>query len=384
MSSIETRPMSFWVRILLFLIFLMPATGCLDRKAEEHPPKNVPQEKSQEKIEDCMARTVRVPQGVGRVVDLAALDGTRTLVTLKAQDKLVGVNSHVANFMYGQEGKKYSCWFAAPKVAPELKDLLNVGDYKEPNTELIRSLDPDVILAYGLSVDFADALEAQTGIPVACIRASGSLDFKMLKVVAAIVGKEDRGKALIAYARKKIEFIRERSRAIPEARRVKVFYWAPPVLGPPRTIAPYDPIDLAGGINLGARAAVKPYETYETTTEQVAVWNPDIILLHWWSRTDIGVKTRSIVEDPVLQTVNAVKKGRVFYSRGFLLGWDPAMGLCEVYYMAKLFYPDRFKDLDVEEEGNEILKQFYGRDGLYTDLLSKSDLHRWTPGSATQ
>lgn len=361
------------VSLVLILLFLVPAMGCTDRKADDRSSKDM----SQRKIEDCLGRVVIVPQRIDKVVDLAALDGIRTLVTLGAEDKLVGVNSHVTDFMYGQEGKKYACWFAAPKVAPQRSDLFNVGNFREPNAELIRSLGPDVVLAYGLSVDLANALGEQTGLPVVCIRASGALDFKMLRIVAEIVGKTERAAKLIAYAQRKIQFIRKKSVKIPEGRRVKVFYWAPPVLGPPRTIAPYDPIDLAGGINLGAQAAVKPYETYETTKEQVAVWNPDIILLHWWSKADIGIKIRTIVQDPVLQTVSAVKTDRVFYSRGFLLGWDPAMGLCEVYYMAKLFYPDLFGSLDVEAECNEILKRFYGKDGLYTDLIAKSDIHRW-------
>jgi iron complex transport system substrate-binding protein len=67
----------------------------------------------------------------------------------------------------------------------------------------------------------------------------------------------------------------------------------------------------------------------------------------------------------------------VYYTKGHFIGWDPATGLAEAYYMAKLFHPDKFKDLDVEAEGNLILKEFYGVDGLYTWLLENSDLYRW-------
>jgi iron complex transport system substrate-binding protein len=38
-------------------------------------------------------------------------------------------------------------------------------------------------------------------------------------------------------------------------------------------------------------------------------------------------------------------------------------------HMAKIFYPDKFKDnLDLEKEGNEIFKRFFGEDGLYTEM----------------
>jgi hypothetical protein len=45
--------------------------------------------------------------------------------------------------------------------------------------------------------------------------------------------------------------------------------------------------------------------------------------------------------------------------------------------MAKLFYPEEFKDLDVEKECNEILERFYGNDGLYTEMSAHYDLYRW-------
>jgi hypothetical protein len=46
--------------------------------------------------------------------------------------------------------------------------------------------------------------------------------------------------------------------------------------------------------------------------------------------------------------------------------------------MAKLFHPDKFEDLNVEKECNEILERFYGVDNLYTLILDKYyDFYRW-------
>jgi hypothetical protein len=36
--------------------------------------------------------------------------------------------------------------------------------------------------------------------------------------------------------------------------------------------------------------------------------------------------------------------------------------------MAKLFYPEEFKNLDLEKEGNEFFKRFYGVGGLWTEI----------------
>ena len=46
--------------------------------------------------------------------------------------------------------------------------------------------------------------------------------------------------------------------------------------------------------------------------------------------------------------------------------------------MSKLFYPDKFEDMDVESEGNRILERFYGVDGLYTYMQENCDLYKWS------
>ena len=354
----------------LILVLILEA-GCTDKPVPDKLSAN------QRKITDCAGREVVIPKRVGKVVDLALLDGARTMVELQVADRLVGVNDLVKNFMYGGEGHSFGCWFAPPKVAPQLKNVLSVGSCREPNVEFIRSLEPDLILAYAPYTELAGILEEQTGLPVACIQASGCLDFRMFRLVAEIMGKQQRAEELIAYAKGKIDKIVRMRSSFDEARRVKVFFWGWPVQDAPKTIAPYDPIDLAGGMNVALHAGAKPYEIYDITKEQLAVWNPDIILLQWWTRKKVGVRIETMLSDPALQTVSAVKSKRVYYSRSFMKGWDPAMGICEIYYLAKLFYPDIYRDLDVEKEGNDILLRFYGADGLYSDFINNSELHRW-------
>ena len=301
----------------LVLIFNL-ATGCTDQKPDGK------QRNYQKKIIDAVGREVMIPPKVERVVDLALLDGTRTMVELGVSDKLAGVNDVVKNFMYGEEGRALSCWFAPPRVEPRLKDLLSVGGCREPNIELMKSLKPDIILAYASHAELAEALEEQTGLPVVCIKSSGCLDFKMIRLVADIMGRQKRAEDLISYSRKKIERIIKITSQLPETKRVNVFFWGWPVQDSPKTIAPYDPIDLAGGINVAMQAKIKPYEIYDITKEQLAVWNPDVILLQWWTPQTIGVRIETILSDPALQTVSAVKK-----TAGVLLSkFHERMGPC--------------------------------------------------------
>lgn len=368
----KTRLIAHAARFVLLLILV---AGCADRNVAEDETGD------SKKIRDCAGREVTIPGKVEKVVDLALLDGTRTMVELQVADRLVAVNDDVKDFMYGEEGEKFGCWDAPPIAAPRLKNLLSVGKCLEPNVELIRSLEPDLVLVYASYAELADAIGKQTGLPVVCVKSSGCLDFEMLNVVAEITGTRQRASELVSYARDKTDRIVKTHSGLSEKDRARVFFWGWPVQDSPKTIAPYDPIDLAGGVNVAMQAGIKPYESFDVTKEQLAVWNPDVIVLQWWTPKNIGVRVETILSDPALQTVSAVKTKRVFYSRSFMKGWDPAMGLCEIHYLAKLFHPDLYDRLDVERECNEILKKFYGVDGLYTDLLSKSELRRWTPQS---
>jgi iron complex transport system substrate-binding protein len=358
------------LRMLAALILCLATLACEAEKPADNAPGN------RVRITDCAGRSVDIPSPVETVVDLAILDGTRTMVELGAASMLIGLNHHTKQYMYGEMGQKKEYWFAAPKAAPALKDLPDVGLYNEPNAELIGALNPDIILGYAPARDMADALEAQTGIPVVCINASGCLDFSMYRLMGRILGKTQRAEQLIAYAREKIAWIKTEISQIPEDERVKVFYWGWPRLEAPRTFAPYDPIDFAGGINVAMAADIKPYEAYDVTKEQIAVWDADVILIHG-GNLHPSMTIDDVLSDPALKTVRAVKTRRVYFTKGFMIGWDPALGVCEVFYMAKLFYPDRFSKLDVEGQCNAILEKFYGVSGLYTALLKKSHLHTW-------
>ena len=135
----------------------------------------------------------------------------------------------------------------------------------------------------------------------------------------------------------------------------------------------YQPIDIAGGINVAKDLPVgtSGWGGIDVSKEQIIEWNPDVILVHAGTKEDDGKhgSIDGILHDPALQSVNAVKNKRVYGTKGWDTGWDPATGLCECYYLAKLFYPDLFTDLNVEKECNEILKEFYGVPGLYDWMI---------------
>ena len=313
------------------------------------------------KVIDQADRTMTFYRPIERIAS-PSLDGVRTVVQLGAKDKIVGVPDRLvcANVRL-------------PAVAhPELAELPAVG-WQEINVELIVSLKPDV--AFGSST-YADALQENTGIPVVCLWTQGSLDFEIYSLVGKVIGEEKRAEELISYANEKIGEITEVTSQIPDSEQPQVYMelyrnYITPIR--------YDPIDLAGGLNV-AKNCTGVYSV-QISKEQLIAWNPDIIILQrMWTKPGYPyskVQVEEVLSNPDFQTINAVKNRTVYHTIGHSAGWDPATGVAETLYMAKIFHSNKFENMNMEKEGNKILERFYGVDGLYTDMAEGRSLYRW-------
>ena len=182
-----------------------------------------------------------------------------------------------------------------------------------------------------------------------------------------VLNKQDRARELILYLNNELDEIREVTSSIPDEDKPKVYlaFWGQLTTTP----SYYNPVEVAGGdyvADEGAEGAYGPF-MLQVSKEQVIDWNPDIIMLHCpnaWG----GLTKEDILSDTDLQTLGAVQKEKVYSTKGYAWGWDPATGVIESIYMAKLFHPNEFVDMDVEEVGNEILEEVYGADGIWTEM----------------
>jgi len=313
---------------------------------------------------DMADRIITIPYPIKRIVS-PSMDGIRTIVQLGDADKIVGVPSRLAS-----ENVRLPA-----VVHPELAELPTVGwqDDAVLYSELIASLEPDMIIG---SASYADELQEKTGTPVVCLWTQGCLDFDIYRVMGTILGKERKVEDLISFADDKLSDVTDITSQIPEDEKPRVYMelyrnFITPIK--------YDPIDLAGGVNV-AEDCVGDYSV-QISKEQLIAWNPDIIVLQrMWTKSDSSyskAQVEDILADPDYQYLNAVLGGDVYHTIGHSAGWDPATGVVETIYMSKLFHPDEFADVNMDVEGDEILEVFYGADGLYTDMAEGRRLHEW-------
>ena len=364
------------IAFLLIGAMIFVLAGC----GEAHHTKEQSSERKEGiQVMDCVGREVTLEKEAEKIVDLTMIDGVRTLVQLGAQDRVVGI-SNQGSRIFNTEGMVKKNYVIVSQAAPELKDLAVVGDSKEPNVEMIISLKPDVILVDSMAKNVAEHIQKQTNTPVVCVGSFGSFHYDMFRMLGKIVGKEERAEELVTFTKNKMKLVTDITAGIGADERKRLFYWTHPFAGnAPKTNGNYEAFQLAGGKNVASEGEVIPEGVYEITKEQILAWDPAFIFLHSPFKEDFEgwLTVDSVKEDEVIQGTEAFVKGNVYPIKGELSGWDMATEAAEVFYVAKILYPERFQHLDVEKEGNEILKKFYGIEGLYTDMSKQIKLYQW-------
>ncbi|MDI9394425.1 MAG: ABC transporter substrate-binding protein [Euryarchaeota archaeon] len=305
-------------------------------------------------VTDCMGRNVAVPEEVDRVVSLNA-DATRILVSLGSGDKIVGVDS-------------YSLKCPILKQAyPQLQNITDVGSDISGtlSMETLASLKPDVIFVGGSSKELAEKIQNELGIPCVCsyFYVKKVSDFLCAyEVIGNVMGQQERSQHIQGYIQSKIEGITNLSKDIPEEERPKVIMVGAALGNDPFKVATVSSaIDWAGGVNLGADTYKGGGPSKTVSIEQIAQWDPDMILVNGLSLIDITV----IQNDPNWMQLRAVKEGKVYRIYQGMVGYDPAIFMVQPLNLAKIMHPDKYT-FDFNTEADQVFEEIYGVRGLHS------------------
>ncbi|NLE91210.1 MAG: cobalamin-binding protein [Elusimicrobia bacterium] len=192
---------------------------------------------------------------------------------------------------------------------PRAAEKTRVGDFSHPNLEVILALNPEYIFCTGLEQAPTVARLKALGFRVYCADPSGVEELlKTIREIGAITKKDKRALEIIAEIRAGIAETSEKTKLIPEDKRVKVFLeiWHDPLMTAGKGSFVDELIEIAGGINI-AREVRRPYCNF--SAEQVAAMDPDCIILAYMDeRNAVGMMgTRFGWEN-----IKAVRSGKVF------------------------------------------------------------------------
>ncbi|PAV10488.1 iron transporter [Methanosarcina spelaei] len=368
---------------------LVVASGCADKSAsDKNQEGSSPSEasgasgadKAAESGEltftDGFGREVTIPESVEQVVCSGA-GCLRYLVYLQAQDYVVGVDS-IEKEKSEVEGRPYVL------ANPQLKDYPLIGEFRgKDDPEKIIAINPQVILKTGASGQptatnsaDAEALQNKTGIPVVMFP-YGSLKneeqkaqmYSSLRIMGKVVDKQERAEEIINYINATMKDLENRTADIPESERKTVYVGGVSSAGAHGIISTepaYAPFLWVNAKNVAAGMGT---DHADIAKEALIDWDPEYIFI------DVGTlqlgnegAVGELKNDTSLAGLSAVKNKKVYgvipynyYSTNY------ESVLANAYFIGKVLYPDRFKDIDPEAKADEIYTFFLGKP-LYSEI----------------
>ena len=320
---------------------------------------------AQRTITDQLGRTVSVPDHIERAVILQhqTLD---IAVQLGATDHVVGILEKWQKYLPG-----------VAKSIANIDKMPTPGGLDSVNMEALLAINPDIVFVTHYAPKDMIKMISDAGLPVVAItlyNASFEQASKLnpelkdadrcyteglkegVRIIADIFGKQQKGEKLISVIEADQVILKSHLGKITEANRVRCFMARSNLRTYGRGKYTSVIMERAGGVNVAA-AEVVGFK--EVTMEDVLRWNPEVIFIQWRHRTAYD----QLVADPAWQEVSAIKNKKVFICPEYVKPWGhplpESMALGELW-MAKVLYPEKFKDVDLNSLVQTYYKEFYG------------------------
>jgi iron complex transport system substrate-binding protein len=267
-------------------------------------------------VVDSKGRTVRIEKAPESVASLAP-HATEILFELGLGDKIIGVSEY--------------CDYPEEAVS---KDKL--GDYWQPNIELIVEAEPDILfVGKAASEDFLIALEENGIIAVALEGSSLEETYETILSAGKITGTHQKAQEVVGAMKEKAAEIKKKLEDVDRVKSYFVISYGDQgdfTAGAGSFID--EMITLAGGENI---AGDMEQEWAEYSIEKLVEKQPDIIL------STIQAKPEGIAETPGYKELNAIKEGRLVVLDDNLVNRAGPRIVEGLEEMAKGIHPDLFK-----------------------------------------
>ncbi|MGI5874109.1 MAG: ABC transporter substrate-binding protein [Bacillota bacterium] len=309
-------------------------------------------------VTDMAGREVDIPADVETVFATGAVGGV-FMYTL-APDMLAAWNGDLRDSEKAFIDEAY--W-----------DLPALGTWKGTNftgsMEDLIALEPDIIISMGdVTVDYAseaDEIESLCGIPVVMVDGGlGNLD-KAYTFLGDILNRQERAEELGAYCSETLAAVEEAVKTVPEE-EIRTVYYGEGVDGLETEVPGSlnaEAIAAAGGVNV-AETAETGVSRISVSLEQVAAWDPDVILLSGDGDTAHELY-QYVRANEGWATVPAAARGDVFENPYGPYDWinrPPSVArIIGVEWLARLLYPEAYP-VDLNERIRQYYSLFYHRD----------------------
>ena len=300
-------------------------------------------------ITDMAGRTVSVPSEINKTYSTAG--SVTILLYMLAPDTMIGWNSQNGTNNYMPD--KY-------KTLPVLGGGQGQGE-GTANYESVISKEPDIVfVGHGGDNDTINKIQQKFGeIPAVDIEGDNNLTniIPSIKFMGTVLGNPNQANDLINFYTNVLDEVNSTVSTIPDSEKKKVYYARSSdglttfAAGSPQTQL----IAISGGKSV-VQAPVASGGMV-VSMEMVIGWNPDVII------TSSSEFYNSVYNNQLWQNITAVKNKQVYLAPQDPFNWfespPGANTIIGIPWTAKVLYPDKFQDLDLENLTQTFYSKFY-------------------------
>lgn len=320
-----------------------------------------------ETFTDAAGRVVNVPDTINKVA--AAGPPAEALLLILAPEKLAG-------WVTPKSDKDKGFMLDSAANLPVLGRL--TGKDSDAAIAAIKKAKPDLIIDVG-DVDasykaLADKVQKATGIPYVLIDGKLANTADSLEAVGNLLNLDNRPDTLSASVKGELDDLSNALLKVPQKDRAKIYYGRGKdglQTGPEGSINT-EFIDVVGAVNVAAKAGKGGL--VKVTAQQVADWNPDIII------AEDPAFLASVMKDPAWAGIKAVKDKKVYLLPSSPYGWldgPPGVNrMMGILWLESILYPKQF-DGDILPDLRQFYNLFYQvdlLDGQIDDLFEGTSL----------
>lgn len=311
---------------------------------------------------DQEKREVRLEKPAERVVSIVIPMASTVVALDGGTKKLVGMNptakSAIVDGILG-------------KIFPEAKNIPSdvTAPNFVPNVEALTAVNPDLVIQWGgRGEDIVKPITNAGLNTMLILYGTEELTREYMSLASRAIGKPERIGELVEWRERVQRDIEAKAAAIPEEKKPKVLYLQTALSSTTAagTGGNYNDwyIKLVGGLN----AAAELKGTVAVNKEQIAQWNPDIILLNAF---EAKLGTDWVYNDPVLSLTKAAQAKKVYKLPLGGYRWDPPNQESPLTWMwlANLVQPEIF-NYDLRAEMKAAYKTLYNYDLTQADIDS--------------
>lgn len=304
-------------------------------------------------------RTLRLEAPAKRIVTIPMPMASGVIALDGSAERLVGLNPlSLTAIREGILGRIFP-------DALDVSDAVTGTDFV-PSIEALAAVDPDLVIQWGgRGPEIVDPI-TNAGLNTLLIKyGTEELTREYMTMVATAIRKPERIPELVAWRETVEQDLAAKVATIPAAERPSVLY-----LG--RSLSDISAsgsgnysgwyIELAGGRN----AAAELDGTVSINREQIAQWDPDVLLLNSFE-PELDVSW--VYDDPILSLTKAAQARRVYKMPLGGYRWDPPSQESPLTWMwlAELLHPEVF-DHDLRAEMKTAYRALYNYDPSEADL----------------